>query len=103
MSSARPMIISGPTGPTTIMTLDELPLRRTAVVEAIDWQALGVEAARRLRCLGLAEGVTVETLHAGAFGGDPIAVAIGRVNVALRRTHAGAVAVQPSDVERVAG
>ena len=75
------------------MTLDQLPLRRSAIVRSIDWDLLGEEAARRLRCLGLAEGVTVEALHNGLFGGDPLAVAIDRVSVALRRSHARAVLV----------
>jgi ferrous iron transport protein A len=37
----------------------------------------------------------VEPLHLGPFGRDPIAIRVGRMTVAIRRRHAGAVAVQP--------
>ena len=40
-------------------------------------------------------GVTVEPLHLGPFGRDPIAIRVGRMTVAVRRRHAGAIRVIP--------
>jgi ferrous iron transport protein A len=39
--------------------------------------------------------VTVEPLHLGPFGRDPIAIRVGRMTVAIRRKHAGVIQVQP--------
>ena len=75
------------------MRLDELPLRASATIDAIDWPLLGESDAKRLRNLGFDEGVTIETLHQGPIGRDPMAVRIGRMQVAIRRSHARAVRV----------
>ena len=50
----------------------------------------------RLRHFGFDEGVTVEPLHLGPFGRDPIAIRVGRMTVAIRRKHAGAIQVAPA-------
>jgi ferrous iron transport protein A len=42
--------------------------------------------ACRLRHFGFDEGVTVEPLHLGPFGRDPIAIRVGRMTVAIRRS-----------------
>ena len=64
-------------------------------VAAVDWDSLAPPEARRLRELGLDEGVEVELLHrAGIFGG-PVACRIGRMTVALRRHVARAIHVSP--------
>lgn len=78
------------------MRLDELPLRQTAHVATIDWEALDASAARRLRELGFDEGVMVETLHRGPLGLDPIACRVGRMTIALRKALAAAVTVVPA-------
>ena len=75
------------------MTLDQLPYRRPAAVARIDWAALTEPEQRRLRNLGLDEGVEVEALHGGPFGRDPIAVRIGRMTLAMRRIHARVIHV----------
>ena len=75
--------------------LDRLPLGARAKVASIDWAALDKGEATRLRQFGFDEGVTVEALHLGPFGRDPIAVRVGRMTVAIRRKHAGAVRVTP--------
>ncbi len=78
------------------MTLDTLPFAREATIRTIDWAALGARDARRMRELGFDEGVAVQPLHAGGFQArDPIAVRIGRMTVAIRRTHASAITVDP--------
>jgi ferrous iron transport protein A len=75
--------------------LDRLPLGSRARVASVDWAALDHGEANRLRQFGFDEGVTVEPLHLGPFGRDPIAVRVGRMTVAIRRKHAGAVRVTP--------
>ena len=75
--------------------LDRLPLGTRALVASVDWAALDEGEANRLKHFGFDEGVTVEPLHLGPFGRDPIAIRVGRMTVAIRRKHAGAVRVTP--------
>jgi ferrous iron transport protein A len=75
--------------------LDRLPVGTTARVLSVDWAALDDAEGCRLRHFGFDEGVTVEPLHLGPFGRDPIAIRVGRMTVAIRRRHAGAIRVQP--------
>jgi len=79
------------TGP--IIPLDQLKLGTRARIAAIDWSVLGDKEASRLRHFGFDEGVSVEPLHLGPFGRDPLAVRVGRMTVAIRRSHAQAVKV----------
>jgi ferrous iron transport protein A len=51
------------------------------------------ELERRLLELGFVEGATVELLHQGLFGADPIAVRVAATTIALRRREAMAVLV----------
>jgi ferrous iron transport protein A len=77
------------------VALSRMPRRQPGTVAAIDWHRLSVPEARRLRELGLDEGVEVEMMHkAGIFGG-PVACRIGRMTVALRRHVAHAIHVLP--------
>lgn len=76
-------------------SLDLLALGTKARVSYVDWAALEESEACRLRHFGFDEGVTVEPLHLGPFGRDPIAIRVGRMTVAIRRRHAGAIQVQP--------
>lgn len=77
------------------MTLDQLPPRRRAEIVAIDWSALAPDEAKRLRAMGIDAGARVAVAHRGVFGGrDPIALMIGRMTLALRRSHASAMTVQ---------
>ena len=79
------------TGP--IIPLDQLKLGTRARIATIDWTALDEGEACRLRQFGFDEGVAVEPLHLGPFGRDPLAVRVGRMIVAIRRSHARAVKV----------
>ena len=81
------------------MRLDELPLRRAAIVAQIDWDALRPNEARRLRELGFDQGVAIEALHVGPFGRDPIACRVGRMTIAVRRALAAAIHVDVPAVE----
>lgn len=77
------------------MTLDQLPPRCRAEIVAIDWASLAPEEAKRLRALGVDEGARVAIAHRGVFGGhDPIALSIGRMTLAMRRSHAAAMTVR---------
>jgi ferrous iron transport protein A len=78
-----------------LTSLDLLKVGTRARVSAIDWALLEDGEACRLRDFGFDEGVTVEPLHLGPFGRDPIAIRVGRMTVAIRRRHAGAISVQP--------
>jgi len=51
------------------------------------------ELERRLIELGFTEGASVEVLHEGALGRDPIAVRVNAATVALRRREAMAIMV----------
>jgi ferrous iron transport protein A len=72
-----------------------LPRMQRGTVAAVDWAALTVPEARRLRELGLDEGVEVELLKGSGILGGPVACRIGRMTVALRRHVAGAIHVSP--------
>jgi ferrous iron transport protein A len=76
--------------------LDQLQLGTKARVTSIDWAALDEGEARRLRHFGFDDGISVEPLHLGPFGRDPIAIRVGRMTVAIRRRHAGAIRVTPT-------
>ena len=79
------------TGP--IIPLDQLKLGTRAHIAAIDWASLGDSEARRLKHFGFDEGVSIEPLHLGPFGRDPLAVRVGRMTVAIRKAQARAVKV----------
>ena len=78
------------------ISLDQLAVGSRASIASIDWDSLEESEARRLRHFGFDEGVTVEPLHVGPFGRDPLAIRIGRMTVAIRRSHARAVRVNPT-------
>ena len=52
-----------------------------------------IELESRLMELGFVEGARVEILHEGAVGGDPIAVRVENVTIAVRRREAMAIIV----------
>ena len=52
-----------------------------------------VELESRLIELGFVEGARVKVLHEGIVGGDPIAVRVENVTVAVRRREAMAIIV----------
>ena len=79
-----------------VISLDRLAVGTKARVSAVDWAALDEGEACRLRHFGFDEGVIVEPLHLGPFGRDPIAIRVGRMTVAIRRRHAGAINVIPA-------
>ncbi|GAA4008903.1 hypothetical protein GCM10022280_02090 [Sphingomonas swuensis] len=78
------------------LLLDELALGARGRIANVDWALLADGEACRLRHFGFDEGVTVEPLHSGPVGRDPLAVKVGRMTVAIRRSHARAIRVIPS-------
>lgn len=75
------------------ISLDKLAVGMRASIASIDWDALEESEACRLKHFGFDEGVVVEPLHLGPFGRDPLAIRVGRMTVAIRRSHARAVRV----------
>ncbi len=53
------------------------------------------ELERRLLEIGFVEGARVEILEVGLIGGDPLAIRLDDMRVALRRREAEAVLVRP--------
>ncbi|MEO5773645.1 MAG: FeoA family protein [Sphingomicrobium sp.] len=80
---------------TEVLTLDQLPLGKRALIAAIDWDSLDHAEACRLKHFGFDDGIAVEALHLGPFGRDPVAIRVGRMTVAIRRAHARAIRVTP--------
>lgn len=57
------------------------------------------ELKRRLLEIGFVEGASVEILHEGWLGRDPIAVRLDDMRVALRRREADKVLIRPDAVK----
>lgn len=53
-----------------------------------------VELERRLLELGLVEGASIELMHEGLFGRDPMALKVDDMRIALRRKEAASLQVQ---------
>jgi ferrous iron transport protein A len=75
--------------------IDALAVGEVALIAAIDRAGLDPGTAQRLCELGFDEGVDVEILHRAPFGGDPLAVRVGNMVVALRRDMARLIEVEP--------
>lgn len=85
------------------MTLDQLRLWQPARITAIHWDRLSPDEGQRLRALGLDAGEMVEKQHQGMLlFRDPIALTIGRMQIALRRVHAAAIEVEAVAPEQMA-
>jgi ferrous iron transport protein A len=78
------------------LLIEALSHGQLATISAIDRDGLDPETARRLHELGFDEGVDVELLHRAPFGGDPLAVRVGNMVVALRRSMARLIEVEQS-------
>ncbi|MET0336928.1 MAG: FeoA family protein [Caulobacter sp.] len=74
------------------------PGDRGVIVHVGDHSAHGAlqaeELERRLLELGFVEGAQIELLHEGMIGGDPIAVRVDDMRVALRRKEAAVIDVR---------
>ncbi len=79
--------------------LERLSPGEVATIAAIDRAGLDPSTAQRLHELGFDEGVDIELLHRAPFGGDPIAVRVGNMVVALRRAMAALIELSPAAAE----
>ena len=77
------------------MTLDGFESGRTARITGVDWASLAEDEGKRLQALGVDAGAEIAILHRGVFGGrDPIAMRLGNMTIAIRRSHARAISVE---------
>lgn len=77
------------------MRLTALARNLPAYVDRVDWSAIPETDGRRLRELGLCEGVAIELLYRGGFTGrGAYACRVGRMIVAMRALHASAIDVR---------
>ena len=75
-----------------------LTLRRgeRATITAVD--ACGDPAeAQRLHEMGFDDGVEIELLHRGPVGGDPLAVRVGHMTIALRKALAARISIAAAE------
>ncbi len=79
------------------MILSELPLRKPAIVEAVQDQTSHDAIARRLRELGFVTGEPVEVVARGPLGAEPLLVQIGFTRFALRRSEAARVKLRAAE------
>jgi ferrous iron transport protein A len=73
--------------------LGELRKGTKAVIVQVGNPDTPSSLVNRLLEVGLIEGSTIEVLHEAPFGGDPIAVLVRGVRIALRRQEADIVEV----------
>ena len=76
--------------------IERLRPGQVATIAAIDRAGLDPLTAQRLHELGFDEGVDVELLHRAPFGGDPLAVRVGNMVVALRCSMARLIEIEPA-------
>ncbi|HEL4298804.1 TPA: ferrous iron transport protein A [Stenotrophomonas maltophilia] len=82
------------------MTLSELPLHTSAVVESVQDLHANDAIARRLRELGFVKGDEVRLVAKGPVGGEPLLVQVGFTRFALRISEAKRVVVDAASQER---
>lgn len=82
------------------MTLSELPLHTSAVVESVQDLHSNDAIARRLRELGFVKGEEVRLVAKGPVGGEPLLVQVGFTRFALRISEAKRVVVDAASQER---
>lgn len=82
------------------MTLSELPLHTSAVVESVKDLHANDAIARRLRELGFVNGEEVRLVAKGPVGGEPLLVQVGFTRFALRISEAKRVVVDAVSQER---
>ena len=85
-----PAAMDGELGPMQREIMNELRAIRTQNCDSILAPA---ELESRLIEMGFVEGASVEILHEGVFGKDPIAVRVDNATVAIRRREAMAIMV----------
>ena len=82
------------------MTLSELPLHTSAVVDSVQDLHANDAIARRLRELGFVKGEEVRLVARGPVGGEPLLVQVGFTRFALRISEAKRVVIGAASQER---
>ena len=77
------------------LRVDQLPVGKPAIITAIDRESCDVATWRRLHEMGFDEGVDVEVLHKAPLG-DPIALRVGNMTIAIRRAQAALIVADTS-------
>ncbi len=79
--------------------LDSAQLGVAVRISRIDWDSMSHDEGRRLREFGLMEGIEVTPLHRGSlFSRDPLALAVGRMQVIIRARQAAMIEVAPTAI-----
>lgn len=79
--------------------LDSARLGVAVRISRIDWDSMSHDEGRRLREFGLMEGIEVTPLHRGSlFSRDPLALAVGRMQVIIRARQAAMIEVAPTAI-----
>ena len=78
-------------------SLIDLPRRTSRIVLSVAWAELSPPEARRLRELGVDEGVEIELVRPSGLLGGPLACRVGRMTIAVRRHVARAVRVSAAE------
>tara|TARA_R110002096_G_scaffold257381_1_gene450933 strand:+ start:287073 stop:287333 length:261 start_codon:yes stop_codon:yes gene_type:complete len=76
--------------------LSDLKIGETSTISGFDTTRLNdrefaEDLEDRLLEIGFEEGLSIELLHKGPIGGDPIAVRIGSMTIALRKMEAESI------------
>ncbi len=74
------------------MTLEEL--RQNIPARIIGFNTTDEDLETRIREIGFAESDTVEVLHVGLFGRNPMTVKLNGAMIALRRKEAAAIDIE---------
>ncbi|WP_305803927.1 FeoA family protein [Stenotrophomonas sp. YIM B06876] len=82
------------------MTLSDLPLQGSALVEDVQDRYANDAIARRLRELGFVKGEEVRMVARGPVGGEPLLVQVGFTRFALRKSEAARVHISLSGATR---
>ncbi len=77
------------------MTLSDLPLNGSALVDAVQELHANDAIARRLQELGFVQGENVRLVARGPIGGEPLLVQVGFTRFALRIAEAQRIRIQP--------
>ncbi len=85
--------MSVPVVSAALLSLDQLKPRLAGHVRGIEGDPATDSISRRLYELGFHTGATLQVLHRGPFGGNPLSVQIGSMVVALRKAEAARIHV----------
>lgn len=77
-----------------ILSLSQLPRGQKALISAIAPDRSEADIHLRLHEMGFDEGIPIEVIHYGPFGGDPLAVNVDGTIIALRRSEADRIDVE---------